>query len=70
MGESVIMVALPAIHTIAVYDGIAFGGLMPLFQQYFNKSDSGIATIKTTGDACTSITLIAMWLFGDFLPKK
>ncbi|GMS83093.1 hypothetical protein PENTCL1PPCAC_5268 [Pristionchus entomophagus] len=66
----IVMVTLPCMLLISSYDSLGLLSLLPLIQEYFGTNDAQTASINTSGAIGHAITFTAMWLFGDYLPKK
>ncbi|GMS80569.1 hypothetical protein PENTCL1PPCAC_2744 [Pristionchus entomophagus] len=52
------------------FDAVAQNGLLSLFEQYFNVSDTTAATFSTVSNALSLMSMVFLFLFGDRLKRK
>ncbi|GMT30929.1 hypothetical protein PFISCL1PPCAC_22226, partial [Pristionchus fissidentatus] len=68
--DATLLLCLSLFFTLSAYDNYTIGALLPSLQKFFRTSDSSVAIIKTCNAVAHGIALGAVWLYGDFIPKR
>ncbi|KAF8362513.1 hypothetical protein PRIPAC_89436 [Pristionchus pacificus] len=66
----VVLITLPCSVMFSSFEIAGIGSLIPLIQKSFGTTDSETALLRTLSSAAHITAFIALWLFGDFMPKK
>ncbi|KAF8372364.1 hypothetical protein PRIPAC_78793 [Pristionchus pacificus] len=65
-----LVISLIIISGISFYETSALDGCLPLLQKHFVIRDSQTALINTFSSLTHTLSLLSLWIFGDFIERK